>query len=168
MLFRSLLEKGYTEKDINVITVRFPQIYCYSEATLDEKRNAMLEKGYSEQEINKMTVLFPPIYGFSEENLEGKMWYFKLQEMDELILTQPSRLMQSLELTYARSCFLVSCGYTLEQSTFKYLFLNAKQFEQKFGVSKEAVRDLYPYDEYEENLILGGYTQKPKQKKKVK
>ena len=54
------------------------------------------------------------------------------------------------------------------QTIFKYLFLNAKQFEQKFGVSKEEVRDLYPYDEYEENLILGGYTQKPKQKKKVK
>lgn len=163
-----LLEKGYSKQEINKMTVKFPPIYGLSEDNLETKRNYLLGKGYSEKEINKMTVNLPQIYGLNEDNLDGKIWYFNLQGMGELIFNQPLNLMQSVELTYARSCFLVSSGYTLEQSTFKYLFLNAKRFEQKFGITKEEVRELYPYEEYEENLILGGYIQKPKQKKKVK
>ncbi len=163
-----LLKKGYNEEDIHKLTVSLPSIYGYSVENIESKRSCLKECGYDEEEINTLTVNLPALYGCSEENISKKIWYFNLYGMNNLILEDTLKLMQSVELTYARSCFLVSSGYTLEQSTFKYLFLNAKMFEQKFGVTKEEVRELYPYEEYEENLILGGYIQKTKQKKKVK
>ena len=64
-------------------------------------------------------------------------------------------MIQSTELTYARSCFLASCYILINENNYRILFLDNDRFSKKFNIKRDTLLKKYPYDKYEENLEKG-------------
>ena len=68
--------------------------------------------------------------------------------MHELAIVNPSYLMQSVSLSYARYMFLKKRGIKVEMSNYNKLFIENKQFERAYGITKEELLEKYDYNEF--------------------
>ena len=55
--------------------------------------------------------------------------------------------MQSTKLSYARYMFYKEKGITITEENYRKLFVNQKQFEKSYGMTKEELIKKYPYNE---------------------
>ena len=51
--------------------------------------------------------------------------------------------MQSSILSFSRLEFLKENGFTLDHKAFNYLLMSSKDFEKKFGISNDLVKERY-------------------------
>ena len=142
-----MIQLGYTKEEIIKMTKLFPVLYGLSEEYINNKIEYMIQLGYTKEEVIKMTKLFPALYGLSEENIKDKIDYLNKINLGYIVLYDTKRLMQSTKLTYARYEYLKKeKGVIITEESYGKLFANAKQFERQYGINKQTLLEMYPYN----------------------
>ena len=129
------------------MTKALPSLYGLSEEYIKSKIKYMISLGYTKEEVIKMTKTLPTLYGLSEENIQEKIDYLNEINLGSIVLYDTIRLMQSTKLTYARYEYLTNKkNIAIDEKNYRKLFMDAKKFERQYGISKNTLLELYPYD----------------------
>ena len=147
-----IMELGYTKEEVIKITKTLPSIYGYSIENMKQKIADIMDLGYTKEEVIKMTKTLPTIYGLSIENIKQKIDFYNLIGMHELAVVDAKLLMQSINLSYARYSFYMNLGINVDMNNYRKLFINQKQFEKTYGITKEELLERYDYNKYKEEV----------------
>ena len=98
------------------------------------------------EEIIKMTKPLPQLFGYSEENIEGKLSFYNDINLLFIAINDTKKLMQSVELSYARYMYFKEHGITIDESNYIRLFYDNKKFSKQYGITKEELLERYKYD----------------------
>ena len=151
-IFTFFLECGYTKEEVIKITKILPAIYGLSIENMKQKIVDIMDLGYTKEEVIKMTKTLPTIYGLSIENIKQKIDFYNLIGMHELAVVDAKMLMQSINLSYARYSFYMNLGINVDMNNYRKLFINQKQFEKTYGITKEELLKRYDYNKYKEEV----------------
>lgn len=114
-----------------------------------EKINVYMNKlGYSREEVIKMAKSQPAIYGLSTDNIKQKIDFYDSIGLHELAINNTKNLMQSVSLSYARYMFYKEKNIEITDKSYNKLFINQKQFQKAYGITKEELLEKYDYQEY--------------------
>ena len=108
----------------------------------------LISLGYSHEDVIKMTKVLPSLFGISIENIKQKITFLKQIDLDFIAVDDTKKLMQSIDLTYARYMFFKDRGIVINEENYRRLFYNAKQFEKQYGIDKTTLLERYNYQEY--------------------
>lgn len=125
-----------------------PAIYNYSIENIKQKIYDLISLGYSYNDVIKMTNTLPTLFGLSIENIKQKITFLKQIDLDFIAVNDTKKLMQSIDLTYARFSFFKDKGMEITKENYRRLFYNAKQFEKQYGIDKSTLIEKYNYQEY--------------------
>ena len=145
--YQYFVKKGYTLEEIVKMTKTLPTIFGYSEENLNNKYQYFIEKGYTPEEIIKMTKTLPALFSYSEENIEEKLNFYNDINLSLIAINDTKKLMQSVELSYARYMYFEERGITIDESNYIRLFYNNKKFTKQYGITKEELFEKYKYDD---------------------
>ena len=151
-IFTFFLECGYTKEEVIKITKILPAIYGLSIENMKQKIVDIMDLGYTKEEVIKMTKTLPAIYGLSIENIKQKIDFYNLIGMHELAVVDAKMLMQSINLSYARYSFYMNLGINVDMNNYRKLFINQKQFEKTYEITKEELLERYDYNKYKEEV----------------
>ena len=141
-----LVELGYSQEEIIKMTKSFPSIYGLSIDNMKQKIEDIKQLGYSQEEVIKITKSLPSIYGYSIENMKQKTEFYDYMGLHSLAVMSPKYLMQSIALSYARYMFLKEKGIRIDETNYKKLFYNQKQFQKQYGITKKELLEKYDYE----------------------
>ena len=108
----------------------------------------MEKLGYSRAEVIKMTKSLPAIYGYRIDNIKQKIDFYDSIGLHELAINDTKRLMQSVSLSYARYMFYKEKNIEITDKSYNKLFINQKQFQKAYGITKEELLEKYDYQAY--------------------
>jgi len=145
--FEYLKSKGYSEKDIVKMTKQLSALFSYSKENIEDKFEYLKSKGYSEKDIIKMTKQLPALFGLNQENIDKKMEFYNQLDLGFIIIYDTMKLMQSVELTYARYRFLSDLGIIINDDNYLKLFYNQKIFSAQYGITNNELLNTYPYNQ---------------------
>ncbi len=143
-----MIALGYTKIEVIEMTKVLPSLFSYSIENIKQKVEDMITLGYTKVEVIKMTKTLPPLFGLNIENIKQKIEFYKLIDIDRLLINDAKRLMQSIELSYARYKFYESRGIEISDENYRKLFIGQKQFENAYGIGKKELLEMYDYDEF--------------------
>ena len=133
------------------MTKTLPSLYSLSIENIKQKIEDLVLLGYSHEDVIKMTKTLPSLYSLSIENIKQKTIFLKEINLDFIVVDDTKKLMQSIDLTYARYMFLREKGIEITKDNYKRLFYGAKQFEKQYGIDKSTLLEKYSYQEYINN-----------------
>ena len=142
---------GYTKEESKEILNTYPLNACKPETLKKkiEEINMYMEKlGYSKEEVIKMTKSLPAIYGYSIDNIKQKIDFYDSIGLHELAINDTKQLMQSVSLSYARYMFYKEKNIEITDKSYNKLFINQKQFQKAYGITKEELLEKYDYQAY--------------------
>ena len=142
---------GYTKEESKEILNTYPLNTCKPETLKKkiEEINMYMEKlGYSKEEVIKMTKSLPAIYGYSIDNIKQKIDFYDSIGLHELAINDTKKLMQSVSLSYARYMFYKEKNIEITDKSYNKLFINQKQFQKAYGITKEELLEKYDYQAY--------------------
>ena len=145
--YQYFIDKGYTLEEIIKMTKTLPALFNYSEESLNKKYQYFIDKGYTLEEIIKMTKTLPALFSYSEENIEEKLNFYNNINLSLIAINDTKKLMQSVELSYARYMYFEERGITIDESNYIRLFYNNKKFTKQYGITKEKLLEKYKYDD---------------------
>ena len=137
---------GYSQEEVIKITKSLPSIYGYSIENMKQKIEDIQQLGYSQEEVIKMTKSLPAIYSYSIENMKQKIEFYDYIGLHSLAVMSPKQLMQSTALSYARYMFLKEIGIRIDETNYKKLFYDQKQFQKQYGITKKELLEKYDYE----------------------
>ena len=142
---------GYTKEESKEILNTY-SLNTYKPETLKKKIeeiNMYMEKlGYSKEEVIKMTKSLPTIYSLSIDNIKQKTDFYDSIGLHELTINDTKQLMQSVSLSYARYMFYKEKNIEITDKSYNKLFINQKQFQKAYGITKEELLEKYDYQAY--------------------
>ena len=144
-----LTKLGYTKEEVIKMTKHLPSLYGYSIDNIKQKIDDLIELGYTKEEVIKMTKLLPQLYSLGIDNIKQKIEYLRKIHLDFIVTEDTKKLMQSVDLTYARYEFLTDQGKIINIENYRMLYYNNKTFTKQFGVTKQQLLTMYPYQERE-------------------
>ena len=109
-------------------------------------REYMLELGYSDTEVRMMTVSLPSLYGLSIENIRIKKEFYDSIGLSRLMIVDPKKVMQSIELSYSRYMFFKDIGIDINMGNYRVLFDSQKRFENRYGKNNKTLIELYKFN----------------------
>lgn len=144
-----LIELGYTKEEVLKLTKSLPTLYGLSTKYIKQKIEDLMSFGYSKQEALNMTKQLPTLLGLKKENIKQKIDFYKATNLDFIILEDTKKLMQSIDLTYARFMYLKEQGQELNKRNYSKLFYGEQIFEKRYKIKKEELLTKYPYTKQE-------------------
>ena len=138
-----LISLGFNFNEVSYLIKFNPVIFNLSEENIISKVNFFKDKGYSLEETRYILLKLPTIFNYSLDSLEEKLNILKEANLEKEFLNRPSYLMQSSILSFSRLEFLKENGFTLDHKAFNYLLMSSKDFEKKFGISNDLVKERY-------------------------
>ena len=142
-----MISLGYTKEEVLIMAKIFPALCSFSKENIKNKIEYMISLGYTKEEVIRMTKTLPTLYGLSEENIEQKIKYLNEINLGFIALNHTKYLMQSTKLTYARYEYLTKeKNIVIDEKNYLKLFMVGKQFEKQYGISKQLLLEMYPYD----------------------
>lgn len=143
-----LKQIGYTKEQILKMMKDFPGIFSHNIAFINEKINKFIEFGFSKKDTLNITSQLPSLLGLSFENTKEKIIFLRKIGLENVITSYPKKLMQSIELMYARYNYLTKMkNISINEATYKYIFYDDKRFVIQFGIDKKSILELFPYQE---------------------
>ena len=139
---------GYSRAEVIKMTKSLPAIYSYSIDNIKQKIEDMEKLGYSKEEVIKMTKSLPTIYGLSIDNIKQKIDFYDSIGLHELAINDTKKLMQSVSLSYARYMFYKEKNIEITDKSYNKLFIDQKQFQKVYGITKEELLEKYDYQAY--------------------
>ena len=100
----------------------------------------------SDEQIEKIVFSFPQLYNISIETLKAKIEFYQSINILHIILKEPERLIQSVELSYAKYMFFMDNGITINENNYHKLFYSNKQIKELYHITKEELLEKYPYE----------------------
>ena len=146
-----MISLGYSRSDVVKMTKTLPSLYSYSTDNIRKKIDDMISLGYSFDDVLNMTKSLPALYSYSIENIKEKIEFYNSIGLCELVTRKPMFLIQSTALSYARYQFFISKGIKIDNDDYKNLFIKNKTFEERYGLSKEELLNIYGYNNESEN-----------------
>ena len=143
-----IISLGYTKEEVIKMTNTLPSIYSLGIENMKQKIEDIISLGYTKEEVIKMTNTLPAIYSYSIENMRQKIEYLKVIGLEYIAINDSKKLMQSVDLTYARYEFLKEKGIEVTLENYRKIFCGNKIFEKQYGITKQEILDKYNYDEY--------------------
>ena len=150
-----LIFLGYSHDDVIKMIKIFSSLCSYGVENIKQKIDDLISLGYSYDDVIKMTKQLPALFGYSIENVKQKIFFLREINLDFIILENPKRLMQSVNLTYARYMFLKEKGIEINKENYRRLFYDAKHFKKQYGIDKSTLLEKYNYQEYMEERKNG-------------
>ena len=144
----NLISLGYSREDVIKMSKSLPTLLCLSIENIKQKIDDLISLGYSYNDVIKMTIILPSLFGFSTENIRQKTIFLKQIDLDFIAVEDTKKLMQSIDLTYARYMFLKDKGIEINKENYRRLFYNAKQFEKQYGIDKSTLLEKYNYQKH--------------------
>lgn len=141
-----MISLGFTREEVIKMIKLFPSVLSISIDNIKNKINIFLEHGYTYDEILYTFKVIPSIIASAPDNLKRKLNFYNTIGISDCIKAKPIKLMLSLNLVYARYRFLSERGIIIDEKSSVKLFCNNKQFERVNGISKEALLNMYSYD----------------------
>ena len=151
-IYDLLISLGYSNENIIRMTNVLPALYSLSAENIKKKIDDLISLGYSYNDVIKMTIILPSLFSFSTENIRQKTIFLKQIDLDFIAVEDTKKLMQSIDLTYARYMFFKDRGIAINEENYRRLFYNAKQFEKQYGIDKSTLLEKYNYQEYINNM----------------
>lgn len=139
---------GYTKEEVIKMTKKLPALYSYSKENIEQKMMDLMSLGYTKQEVIEMTVKYSGLYSLSMENIKQKVEYFKEIGLEKMIIIDPEKLMQSLDLTYARYELIKEKNIKINEKNYGKLFINGKAFTKQYEITKQELLEKYNYQTY--------------------
>ena len=130
------------------MTKQLPSLFGLSIENIKQKIDDLISLGYSYDDVIEMTRSLPTLFGLSIENIKQKITFLKQIDLDFIAIEDTKKLMQSIDLTYARYMFFKDRGIVINEENYRRLFYNAKQFEKQYGIDKSTLLEKYNYQEY--------------------
>ena len=143
-----LVSLGYSRDDVIKMSKSLPTLLCLSIENIKQKIDDLISLGYSYNDVIKMTIILPSLFSFSTENIRQKTIFLKQIDLDFIAVEDTKKLMQSIDLTYARYMFLKDKGIEINKENYRRLFYNAKQFEKQYGIDKSTLLEKYNYQKH--------------------
>ena len=128
------------------MTKILPSLFSYSIDNISKKIEDMVSLGYSRKQVLEMTLKFPGIYSSTIENICEKKEFYDYLGIGNIIVLDPKKLMQSVELSYARYMYYQSIGVVITSSNYSKLFIGQKLFEKRYGKNNSELIDEFNYD----------------------
>lgn len=143
---------GFSYKEVIKIAIKYPEIFSHNILSIIDKIENIKTLGFNEQEVRFLINNFPTLLGLSFSNIKEKIEYLKEIKAVDAILINPSNLMQSASITYARNEYFKDNNISFDTKTtyINYLFCGNTVFEHKFGISKNTLLNKYNFKEYSE------------------
>lgn len=130
-----------------------PALYTYSPPKMCQRITDIEKLGFTKEESLQIASNYPMAFGGSLETLTKKINYLKQIGLRNIIINHSERLRQSVEVTYARHCYItLEEKKKISEENYGLLFLNENYFKKRFGVNKDYLRMKYNYEEYERKL----------------
>ena len=139
---------GYSRAEVIKMTKSLSTIYSHSIDNIKQKIEDMEKLGYSKAEVIRMTKSLPTIYGYSIDNIKQKIDFYDSIGLHELAINDTKQLMQSVSLSYARYMFYKEKGIEITDKSYNKLFINQKQFEKAYRITKVELLEKYDYEAY--------------------
>ena len=143
-----LISLGYSRADVIKMTKLLPTLFGYSIENIEQKIEDLISLGYSRADVIKMTKTLPALFGLSIENIKQKITFLGERQLDFIVIEDTKKLMQSIDLTYARYMFFKDKGIEVTKDNYRRLFYSAKIFEKQYGIDKSTLLEKYNYQEY--------------------
>ena len=143
-----LISLGYSKEDVIKMTKLLPSLFCLSIENMKQKIDDLISLGYDKEKVINMTQNLPSLYSYSIENIKQKIDFYKMINLDFIILEDTKKLMQSVDLTYARYMFFKDEDIEVTRDNYRRLFYTAKIFEKQYGIDKSTLLEKYSYQEY--------------------
>lgn len=137
-----LYSLGFTRENVLSVFLGNPQIVSLKIENIIEKIEILNSYNYSLEDIINIITLYPTILNFNNETLINKLNFYTSIDINSYLAMYPKDFMQSVELTYARYMFLKDRDLEILP---KYLFLASVTFKNKYGITNDAVVNMYPY-----------------------
>ena len=150
-----MIALGYSKQEVITITCLFPCIIGLSIKNIKQRINDIMDLGYSKQDVIEMTKSLPQIYGYSIEAIREKKIFYDSIGLYDLFVIDTKQMMQSNRLSYARYMFYKSIGIIITMNNYKKLFMGQSRFEKQYGITKQQLLEMYPYEEYCERIEHG-------------
>ena len=139
---------GYSKAEVIKMTKKLPSIYGLNMDNMKQKIEDVKKLGYSKEEVIRMTKNLPSIYGFCIDNIKQKIDFYDSIGLHELAINDTKQLMQSVSLSYARYMFYKEKGIEITDKSYNKLFINQKQFEKAYRITKVELLEKYDYEAY--------------------
>ena len=143
-----LISLGYSHEDVIKMTKFFPSLYGLNIENIKQKIDDFISLGYGHEDVIKMTKTLPTLYGLNIENINQKLTFLREMHLDFIVVEDTKKLMQSIDLTYARYMFFKEKGIEITKDNYRRLFYDAKRFEKQYGIDKSTLLEKYNYQEY--------------------
>ena len=143
-----LISLGYSHEDVIKMTKFFPSLYGLNIENIKQKIDDFISLRYGHEDIIKMTKTLPTLYGLNIENINQKLTFLREMHLDFIVVEDTKKLMQSIDLTYARYMFFKEKGIEITKDNYRRLFYDAKRFEKQYGIDKSTLLEKYNYQEY--------------------
>ena len=143
-----LIALGFSPEEVLEMTSVYPALFGYTIENMKQKIDDIVSLGFSLEEVMHMAKDFPSIFGLSIDNIREKVEFYRQIGLPELPLMDPSLLMQSVALSYARFMFFQEKGIMISYDNKKRLFMAGSEFEKRYGISKVELLDMYTYDDF--------------------
>lgn len=138
---------GYSKEDVILILKSCPSLFSYDINIIKEKIALIMECGYKKEEAFIMIKNLPQLAVSSLDSIKNKFDYYNSIGLHNYFVKDTKKLIQSVELSYARYEYLKEVK--LQEKLDYCLFLSGNRFEKKFGISNDLLIKLYPYNEIE-------------------
>ena len=146
-----MISLGYSKEDVIKMTKRLPSLYGLSIENIKQKIEDLISLGCDKEDVIKMTQNLPSLYSYSIENIKQKIDFYKIVDLDFIVFEDTKKLMQSVDLTYARYMFFKDKGIEVTRDNYRRLFYSVKIFEKQYGIDKSTLIEKYNYQEYIKN-----------------
>ena len=152
---QDIIDIGYSKEETIKMTKSSPALFGYSIENIKQKIQDIMDIGYSKEETIKMTKTLPALFGYSIENIKEKIDYLRNIDLEFIVLSKTMLLMQSVNLTYSRYEYFKEKGILIDKNNYIKLFMNSKQFEKCYGITKKELIENYDYNKYKEKKKNG-------------
>ena len=150
-----LISLGYSHEDVIKMAKFFPSLYGLNIENIKQKIDDFISLRYGHEDVIKMTKTLPTLYGLNIENINQKLTFLREMHLDFIVVEDTKKLMQSIDLTYARYMFFKEKGIEITKDNYRKLFYDAKRFEKQYGIDKNTLLEKYNYQEYINNKSKG-------------
>lgn len=142
-----LCDLGFSYSEVINMTTNHPTLFNYTFTYIKDKINDIISLGLTMEEVKHIIKVFPSILGLSIENIKEKVEFYDSIGLHDLMIINPKKLMQSVNLSYARYMFFKEeLNQEITMNNYPRLFMSQERFESSFGYTKEELLSKYPFD----------------------
>lgn len=150
--FDNMEKYGFNRDTFKEMTVSHSSLLNLSNKLMNKKLEALEKLGFTKEEVINITSSTPTLITSSIEMTRDKIEYLRSIGLGSIITKTPTNLITSTATIYARYEFFKNRKPPVEIDDEHYanLFISWRNFEKKYGMTKEELLTQYNYEEFKQ------------------